>query len=97
MKKNPVFTMSKNSQEPSSSSSSSKKKKLLEEIKLLKKKISSFEGDKGEGKTSGKRKFDITKLRCHSCHELGHFSRECPKKKSKKNSEDGNQGKVSQE
>ena len=55
---------------------------------------------KGKGKVSlsessssndGK-KVDKSKVRCFHCHELGHYATNCPKKKSKKGSEEGSEG-----
>ena len=55
---------------------------------------------KGKGKAShsksdsyhgGKMKY-MTKVKCFHCHELGHFSTNCPLKKSKKKSLGGAAG-----
>jgi CRISPR/Cas system endoribonuclease Cas6 (RAMP superfamily) len=82
---------------------------LAKEVRELKKRLAQFEGEKkssgrpgssGEGKSKKKkRKFDISKSRCHNCGELGHFSRACtnPAKGSKESSSKKSSGKVKQD
>jgi len=55
---------------------------------------------KGKGKASysksnsshGRKKGDMSKVRCFNCHEMGHYATNFPSKKSKKGSSDGSEG-----
>eukprot|EP00253_Pinus_taeda_P028092 PITA_28092 len=62
---------------------------LASKAKKGKGKVSLFESSaSNDGKKVGK-----SKVRCFRCHELGHYATNCPKKKSKKGSEEGSEGK----
>eukprot|EP00253_Pinus_taeda_P021932 PITA_21932 len=55
---------------------------------------------KGKGKAShfksnsfhGEKKGDMSKVRCFNCHKMGHYTTNCPSKKSKKGSSEGLEG-----
>jgi hypothetical protein len=40
-------------------------------------------GDPPQGESSGGQKRDMSTMRCFACREMGHYARQCPKKKKK--------------
>jgi len=78
----------RHTKDSSSSMHYEEKRALASKVKKGKGKVSL---SKSSSSNDGK-KVDKSKVQCFRCHELGHYATNCPKKKSKKGSEEGSEG-----
>lgn len=58
----------------------SKTKLTVDSVKNLLLQDAKFDNGNKESALVSKKKFKNGKFKCHSCHEIGHFSKNCPKK-----------------